>query len=156
VANTLRKPERLNRKKVIEKMFAGGSRSFSVFPLRVVYLPVGELDAPVSILVSVSKRHFKRAVKRNRMKRRIREAYRVNKQELLNVLAQKQIRLAVAFIYLSDDLVAFSVIEERMKTALARIAEKILTIEKEEVVETVATAEAIAMGAEETQSVQEP
>ncbi|RGM49998.1 MULTISPECIES: ribonuclease P protein component [Bacteroides] len=156
MANTLRKPERLNRKKVIEKMFAGGSRSFSVFPLRVVYLPVGELDAPVSILVSVSKRHFKRAVKRNRMKRRIREAYRVNKQELLNVLAQKQIRLAVAFIYLSDDLVAFSVIEERMKTALARIAEKILTIEKEEVVETVATAEAIAMGAEETQSVQEP
>lgn len=150
MANTLRKPERLNRKKVIEKMFAGGSRSFSVFPLRVVYLPVGELDAPVSILVSVSKRHFKRAVKRNRMKRRIREAYRVNKQELLNVLAQKQIRLAVAFIYLSDDLVAFSVIEERMKTALARIAEKILTIEKEEVVETVATAEAIAMGAEET------
>lgn len=137
-------------------MFAGGSRSFSVFPLRVVYLPVGELDAPVSILVSVSKRHFKRAVKRNRMKRRIREAYRVNKQELLNVLAQKQIRLAVAFIYLSDDLVAFSVIEERMKTALARIAEKILTIEKEEVVETVATAEAIVMGAEETQSVQEP
>ncbi len=137
-------------------MFAGGSRSFSVFPLRVVYLPVGELDAPVSILVSVSKRYFKRAVKRNRMKRRIREAYRVNKQELLNVLAQKQIRLAVAFIYLSDDLVAFSVIEERMKTALARIAEKILTIEKEEVVETVATAEAIAMGAEETQSVQEP
>ena len=80
----------------------------------------------------------------------------MNKQELLNVLAQKQIRLAVAFIYLSDDLVAFSVIEERMKTALARIAEKILTIEKEEVVETVATAEAIAMGAEETQSVQEP
>ena len=79
-------------------MFAGGSRSFSVFPLRVVYLPVGELDAPVSILVSVSKRYFKRAVKRNRMKRRIREAYRVNKQELLNVLAQKQIRLAVAFI----------------------------------------------------------
>ena len=156
MANTLRKPERLNRKKVIEKMFAGGSRSFSVFPLRVVYLPVGELDAPVSILVSVSKRYFKRAVKRNRMKRRIREAYRVNKQELLNVLAQKQIRLAVAFIYLSDDLVAFSVIEERMKTALARIAEKILTIEKEEVVETVATAEAIAMGAEETQSVQEP
>ena len=156
MANTLRKPERLNRKKVIEKMFAGGSRSFSVFPLRVVYLPVGELDAPVSILVSVSKRHFKRAVKRNRMKRRIREAYRVNKQELLNVLAQKQIRVAVAFIYLSDDLVAFSVIEERMKTALARIAEKILTIEKEEVVETVAAAEAIAMGAEETQSVQEP
>ena len=64
--NTLRKSERLDKKKVIEKMFAGGSRSFSVFPLRVVYLPVEELEAPVSILVSVSKRRFKRAVKRNR------------------------------------------------------------------------------------------
>ena len=42
--NTLRKSERLDRKKVIEKMFAGGSRSFSVFPLRVVYLPVEELE----------------------------------------------------------------------------------------------------------------
>ena len=72
--NTLRKSERLDRKKVIEKMFAGGSRSFSVFPLRVVYLPVEELEAPVSILVSVSKRRFKRAVKRNRVKRQIREA----------------------------------------------------------------------------------
>ena len=73
--NTLRKSERLDKKKVIEKMFAGGSRSFSVFPLRVVYLPVEELEAPVSILVSVSKRRFKRAVKRNRVKRQIREAY---------------------------------------------------------------------------------
>ena len=81
--NTLRKSERLDKKKVIEKMFAGGSRSFSVFPLRVVYLPVEELEAPVSILVSVSKRRFKRAVKRNRVKRQIREAYRMNKHGLL-------------------------------------------------------------------------
>ena len=113
--NTLRKSERLDKKKVIEKMFAGGSRSFSVFPLRVVYLPVEELEAPVSILVSVSKRRFKRAVKRNR----------VNKHGLLAVLTEKKCRLAVAFIYLSDQLVDSSVIEDRMKTALARIAEKV-------------------------------
>ena len=122
--NTLRKSERLDKKKVIEKMFAGGSRSFSVFPLRVVYLPVEELEAPVSILVSVSKRRFKRAVKRNRVKRQIREAYRMNKHGLLAVLTEK-CRLAVAFIYLSDQLVDSSVIEDRMKTALARIAEKV-------------------------------
>ena len=73
--NTLRKPERLNRKKIIEKMFAGGSRSFSVFPLRVVYLSVEELEAPASILVSVSKRRFKRAVKRNRVTRQIGRAH---------------------------------------------------------------------------------
>ena len=45
MANTLHKVERLDKKKIIEKMFAGGSRSFSVFPLRVVYLPVEELEA---------------------------------------------------------------------------------------------------------------
>ena len=94
--NTLRKSERLDKKKVIEKMFAGGSRSFSVFPLRVVYLPVEEL-----------------------------EAYRMNKHGLLAVLTEKKCRLAVAFIYLSDQLVDSSVIEDRMKTALARIAEKV-------------------------------
>lgn len=123
--NTLRKSERLDKKKVIEKMFAGGSRSFSVFPLRVVYLPVEELEAPASILVSVSKRRFKRAVKRNRVKRQIREAYRLNKQGLLEALASRQCRLAIAFIYLSDQLAETSLIEERMKTALARIAEKV-------------------------------
>ena len=50
MANTLHKVERLDKKKIIEKMFAGGSRSFSVFPLRVVYLPVEELEADASIL----------------------------------------------------------------------------------------------------------
>ncbi len=132
----MRKAERLDKKKVIEKMFAGGSRSFSVFPLRVVYLPIEELEAPVSILVSVSKRRFKRAVKRNRVKRQIREAYRVNKHGLLDVLAEKQCRLAVAFIYLSDQLVESSLIEDRMKTALARIAETVT----EQAAETVAQA----------------
>lgn len=131
MTNTLCKSERLDKKKVIEKMFAGGSRSFSVFPLRVVYLPVEELDANVSILVSVSKRRFKRAVKRNRVKRQIREAYRVNKHELLSVLAERQCRLAVAFIYISDQLAESSVIEDRMKTALARVAESIMKSDTE-------------------------
>lgn len=123
--NTLCKSERLDKKKIIEKMFAGGSRSFSVFPLRVVYLPVEGLETSASVLISVSKRHFKRAVKRNRVKRQIREAYRKNKHELLQVLQDKEQQLVVAFIYLSDRLVASEEIEERMKTALARIKERI-------------------------------
>lgn len=123
--NSLCKSERLDRKKIIEKMFAGGSRSFSVFPLRVVYLPVEELDADAAILVSVSKRRFKRAVKRNRVKRQIREAYRLNKHRLLDTLAEKKCRLAIAFIYLSDQLPESSLIKERVKTALARIAEDV-------------------------------
>ena len=124
MANTLHKVDRLDKKKIIEKMFAGGSRSFSVFPLRVVYLPVEELEADASILISVSKRRFKRAVKRNRVKRQIREAYRVNKHELLNILVERKCRLAIAFIYLSDQLVESSIIEDRMRIALVRITEK--------------------------------
>ena len=121
--NTLHKAERLNRKKVIEKMFAGGSRSFSLFPLRVVWLPVEDLGAPVSILVSVSKRRFKRAVKRNRVKRRVREAYRLNKQPLQEVVEQTGCPVAVAFIYLSDRIAGSDVIAARMRTALQRISE---------------------------------
>ncbi len=124
MANTLHKVERLDKKKIIEKMFAGGSRSFSVFPLRVVYLPVEELEADASILISVSKRRFKRAVKRNRVKRQIREAYRVNKHELLNILVERKCRLAISFIYLSHQLVESSIIEDRMRIALVRITEK--------------------------------
>ena len=123
--NALCKSERLDKKKIIGKMFAGGSRSFSIFPLRVVYLPVEGLGVPVSILVSVSKRHFKRAVKRNRVKRQIREAYRKNKHELLQVCQDKGQQLAVAFIYLSDRLTVSGEIEVKMKIALARIKEQI-------------------------------
>ena len=70
---TLCKAERLNSKILIGKMFEGGvSKSFSIFPIRVVYMPVEQGEAPASILISVSKRRFKRAVKRNRVKRQIR------------------------------------------------------------------------------------
>ena len=95
-------------------MFEGGvSKSFSIFPIRVVYMPVEQGEAPASILISVSKRRFKRAVKRNRVKRQIREAYRKNK--------------SIAFIYLSDELTATAELEEKMKIALARISEKLFS-----------------------------
>lgn len=123
---TLCKAERLNRKILIGKMFEGGaSKSFSIFPIRVVYMPVDEGEAPVSILVSVSKRRFKRAVERNRVKRQIREAYRRNKHLLADGLSGRGKHLAVAFIYLSDEPVVTAQLEEKMKIALLRISEKL-------------------------------
>ena len=123
---TLCKAERLNSKILIGKMFEGGiSKSFSIFPIRVVYMPVEQGEAPASILISVSKRRFKRAVKRNRVKRQIREAYRKNKSILLECLQGREQHLAIAFIYLSDELTATAELEEKMKIALSRISEKL-------------------------------
>ena len=83
VEYTLGKKERLNSKTLIERLFLGGSKSFPAFPLRVVYMsvePVEEDMAAASILISVPKKRFKRAVKRNLVKRQVREAYRKNKR----------------------------------------------------------------------------
>ena len=88
-------------------------------------LPIEQGEAPATILISVSKRRFKRAVKRNRVKRQIREVYRKNKLQLLDDLQSRGQRLAIAFIYLSDELVATAELEEKMKIALSRISEKL-------------------------------
>lgn len=123
---TLSKAERLSSKIVIGRVFEGGvSKSFSIFPIRVVYMSVDSAETPASILISVSKRRFKRAVKRNRVKRQIREAYRKHKQPLLDNLQQRGQYLAIAFLYLSDELVSTSELEEKMKIALSRISEKL-------------------------------
>ena len=98
---TLCKAERLNSKILIGKMFEGGvSKSFSIFPIRVVYMPVEQGETPASILISVSKRRFKRAVKRNRVKRQIREAYRKNKYLLVDELQRREKRFGYC-LYLS-------------------------------------------------------
>ena len=83
---TLSKEERLSWKRYIDLLFEKG-QSFVAFPLRVVYLPLEEeMSAPVSILISVPKKKFKRAVKRNLIKRQVREAYRVRKYDLIACL----------------------------------------------------------------------
>lgn len=123
---TFRKAERLSSKIIIGKMFTGGfSKSFTIFPIRVVYMPLEQGEAPAAILVSVSKRRFKRAVERNRVKRQLREVYRRNKHLLTDELQRREQRLAIAFIYLSDELFATAELENGMKTALQRISEKL-------------------------------
>ncbi|WP_321334075.1 ribonuclease P protein component [uncultured Bacteroides sp.] len=125
--NTLCKSERLSSKISIEKMFAGGAKSFSVFPLRVVFIQIEKREeaADVSILISVSKKRFKRAVDRNRVKRQIREAYRKNKHTLLELQGTKEQNLVIGVIYSSTELVSSAEIEEKLNLLLGRIAEKL-------------------------------
>jgi ribonuclease P protein component len=126
---TFGKKEKLVSKKTIDALFSGGnSRSMSAYPLRVVFMRKerNETEEPAQVMVSVSKRHFKRAVKRNRVKRQIREAYRLNKHLLYEALEQKKdMAVAMAFIWQSDELAETALITEKMQSLLGRMAEKI-------------------------------
>ena len=85
-----------------------------------------EQDPPVQVLVSVSKRHFKHAVKRNRVKRQLREAYRNAKQPLYELLETSPDRaIALAFIWLADDLYSSADVAARMQRLIQRLIEKL-------------------------------
>ena len=123
---TLDKRERLNSRILIEKLFSGGSKSLPVFPLRVVYMAVEGAHLPeLSLLISVPKKRFKRAVKRNRVKRQIREAFRKNKHILLDVLAPSNRKLALAFIWIDNELHASPEVETKVQKLLQILAERL-------------------------------
>ena len=109
---TLSKEERLSWKRYIDLLFAKG-QSFVAFPLRVVYLAVEEETlAPVSILVSVPKKKFRRAVKR------------VRKYDLIDPLTGKNKRMLVAFLYLDKEIHPFADMEKAMTKALNVLRDK--------------------------------
>lgn len=125
--HTFPKTERLSSVILIEKLFAGGSKSLPAFPLRIVYMPVeGEELPAVSVLISVPKKRFKRAVKRNRVKRQIREAYRKHKYLLIDPLKAAGKKATIAFIWLDNELHASDEIEEKVKKLLQITAERML------------------------------
>ncbi|SHM86965.1 ribonuclease P protein component [Polaribacter sp. KT 15] len=84
--NTLGKQERLKSKKLIEKLYSEGN-SVKTFPLRLIYVQTEHTsDFPCQVGVSVAKRNFKLAVHRNRLKRLLRETYRLQKEIVYNNL----------------------------------------------------------------------
>lgn len=123
--HTLSKEERLSWKRHIDRLFTEG-RSFVVFPLRVVYLLSDEEGMPVraSFLVSVPKKRFKRAVKRNRIKRQVREAYRMHKYDLWESLEAKDKRMLIAFLYVDNELHSSVTMEKAMTKAIRILREK--------------------------------
>ena len=143
--HTFRKAERLCSRKVIEDLFGGGAMSFAAFPLRAVWKRVGTAGLTsdsggaksaddssaggtvgfvsvggVQVMMSVSKRRFRHAVDRNRAKRQMREAYRLNKGILAGVNGGG---VAVAFVWLSDAAVESGRVHRAMRTLLHRIEE---------------------------------
>ena len=99
-------------------MFEKGT-SFTVYPLRVVYVEKQSVSgAEAAVLISVPKKKFKQAVKRNRIKRLIREAYRLNKQTFLQSLREKEKGFLIGFLFVGNELPEWKAVEGAMVKAL--------------------------------------
>lgn len=125
--NTFAKNEKLCYQKSIDRLFAQG-KSFIAYPLRVIYFVEKESEEAKQfpqILISVSKRKFKRANKRNRVKRLVREAYRMNKALYLELMKKEGLRMDIAFLYLKDELPSYGEIEKSILKTIAVLGEKI-------------------------------
>ncbi len=111
------KNEKLKSKKRFEQLFAEG-KSISSFPLKLIYVKT-ELpeNIKVQVGVSVPKRIFKSAVKRNRIKRLVREAYRLNKQGVFN---NSEGNYAFLFLYLGTEMPTYAGLEKKMLAILQK------------------------------------
>ena len=123
--NSFSKSEHLCGDKRITRLYTQGD-AFIAYPLRVVFLIEPKSDSESSsVLVSVPKKRFKRAVKRNKLKRLMREAYRKNKQLMTEILVEKELQIHIAFNYVSDEVMDFAAVEKKMKLSLQKLIDKI-------------------------------
>ena len=115
--------EKLKSKKDIEHLFKQG-KSINAFPLRVIYVKKSEAkNITINAGVSVSKKNIKLAVNRNLIKRRVREAYRLNNSEIKNHLQKNGVEINLMFIYSAKEILSYQKIEDKIKVLLTRLME---------------------------------
>ena len=112
----------MKSRKLVQSLFKTG-RSFVQYPLRLVWLPLeGRGGAyPVQFAVSVPKRRFRRAVQRNRIRRLIREAYRLHKYQLYEALEGEGGQLAIMVIYIGEEEPVFPQVEAAVRVMIRRL-----------------------------------
>jgi ribonuclease P protein component len=116
--HTLSKRERLNSKKLIDQLFKKG-KSIKLYPIRLVYFPYEDISTH-QVLFSVSRRHYKRAVDRNRLKRQMREAYRQHKT-LITYTSGQQVHFLLGYIYIGREKYPYQRIETKIVESLYRL-----------------------------------
>lgn len=119
----LHKAEKLTSRTSIDRLFGEG-KSLMAFPLRAAYRLREPGDAPVQFLISIPKKRIRKAVDRVTLRRRTREAYRLNRRELLTgTLQQHGIGVDIAFVYLDSTPAPYAVINDKVSLLLNRIAQ---------------------------------
>jgi ribonuclease P protein component len=118
---TFKKAERLSKEKLIKELFEKGS-SFYLYPFKVIYLPNPDKSFLVNqVLISVSSRQFKRAVDRNKIKRRIREAFRLQKE----ILDKNSERVIFAIIYTAKEILPYAELKEKVHSVIIKLNAKL-------------------------------
>ena len=120
---TLTKKERLHLKRDVDALFASG-HAFIAYPLRVVIhtTPLTEGEAPTcAILAVAAKKYFRRANKRNRVKRLIRESYRLRKHHFLALAEAQEVHLHLGLLSVAKELPTQADVDRGMEKALSRI-----------------------------------
>lgn len=126
--NTFSKQERLTSKTLIQELFQKGS-SFYIYPFRVKFLDTNT-HSGVKVVIAVPKKTFKKAVDRNYIRRRIKEAYRLNKNALLSLILSRGIGLSLAVIYVGKEKMGFKEAENKLNSVLTRLQKEIQGLEK--------------------------
>ena len=117
--------EKLKSRKQIELLFAKG-KSISAFPVKVFYLPVEHTPVhPVQVGVGVSARNFKKAVDRNAIKRRMREAYRLHKLPLYEQLVAQQKSVAVFILWIDKQMPTTAALQDLMPTVIEKLIKQL-------------------------------
>jgi len=123
---TLKAFERLKSRKQIDLLFSKGIQSFA-YPFKIIYTIEQRVqdEWPLKFSVSVPKKKIRLAVNRNLIKRRTREAYRLNKNTLQESLSTQGFKISLMFIYLESELKEFSIIEKSIKKHLNALISEI-------------------------------
>ena len=119
--NKFPKDERLKSKKITEELFSKGS-SYYLYPFRLLYIRETRFQGTFpQVLISVPKRNFKKATDRNRIKRQIREAYRLNKSAVYKKLEKDKIPAYLGIIFTAKEKIPYNLLEEKLIFILERL-----------------------------------